>query len=228
MSSAPESELKPKSKIIQIHTGSNVMNSPMYEPNTEQNLTYNRCANNNKFINVLGSICQESSIRDIYHGITDPDHGFVINGWCFLSANEIESREKNYEYKMVDIAVKYQGMGHVLVISYIPETDRFFFRQDGGSSYHDRERYYTKYSSDQFIPSKFPLFKKGTENQEFMQFDSHDMMQIVDPQWIFCDKNYSASEQKRRSMSTHCNDVSLSSLLLLFLLFLLVLLFFMN
>lgn len=193
-------ETKNLAKPMIIHIGSNVCEQPFFQPiygkknlYHSRSLTFAQRDNENFPGNVL-DIVQESlvgpSIRDIYRGLKDQDHGFVINDWCFLSAKEIGSREAVYKPKMLDFALQYNGMGHIIVISYIPRTDRFFFRHDGGANYWDREEHYKEYSDDKFIPSELPIYDHGILDTKvklnmLMQYSYHDMMQIIDPLWIF-------------------------------------------
>ena len=130
-----------------------------------------------------------TSLRDIYRDLTDPDHGFVLGEWSFLSAKEIAERSESYKPKMLDIGVKYLGMGHVIVISYIPGTDRFFLRRDGGSNGWEREEYYNKYSDSKFVPSEIPVYARTQTNKELrepmsVQYSYRDLMHMIDPSWV--------------------------------------------
>ena len=66
--------------------------------------------------------------------------------YTFMTLNEILKRKVNYE-NLYDIALRYHGMGHILLISYHPKSERFFFRMDGGSNGYDREYNYNKYKN---------------------------------------------------------------------------------
>ena len=62
----------------------------------------------------------------------------------FLKLDDIIERSKIYT-KILDLAVIYCGMGHVIVLSMDKNTQQFFFRPDGGSSGYEREDYFNKY-----------------------------------------------------------------------------------
>ena len=59
-----------------------------------------------------------------------------------FSEDEIEARRlqmvANGQTRMVDFAMRYAGLGHVIVLSYDPEGDKVFARLDGGSNTYDR------------------------------------------------------------------------------------------
>ena len=210
-----------KSKPIQIHTGSNLITSPFFVPHTGQKLTYTRTYSNDNSlpnVNILDTVTLNRSLigpslRDLYSGLKDRDHGFVIDKWCFLSAKEIDEHKKAYDQrsftdsseskrlKMLDIALSYRGMGHIVVIAYIPDTDKFFFRHDGGSNGYERVDYYDQYSDDKFKPSELPIYvrevftninqtlgfyaQQDNRIQMLTQYSYHNMMQIIDPKWVF-------------------------------------------
>jgi hypothetical protein len=74
------------------------------------------------------------------------DKEYKIKLYSFMSLNEIIERKSNFEY-FYDIALKYLGMGHIVLISYHQKSNRFFFRRDGGSNGWDREANYNKYKN---------------------------------------------------------------------------------
>jgi len=74
----------------------------------------------------------------------DKEYQFKL--YSFMSLNEIIKRKDNYTH-FYDLALKYHGLGHILLISYYPPSEKFFFRMDGGSNGWDREAYYNKYKN---------------------------------------------------------------------------------
>jgi len=58
----------------------------------------------------------------------------------FISLDKMYTCRDSYIH-FIDIATKYAGMGHILVLSYQPSTEMFFFRSDGGSNGYDRMYY---------------------------------------------------------------------------------------
>ena len=73
-------------------------------------------------------------------------------------------KEHNYT-NFYDIALTYIGMGHILLISYYPTKNNFFFRRDGGSNGYDREEYYNKYKN--FIIEE-------NENEEYKNIEENE------------------------------------------------------
>ena len=101
------------------------------------------------------------SLRSFYKDVNNPDHSFRIKKWFFSSANEIMLHQNNHGSKMLDIAVNYLGMGRVVILSYIPLTDKFFFRHRGGPTSYDCEKYDNMYSDDKFVPSELPVYRNS-------------------------------------------------------------------
>lgn len=68
--------------------------------------------------------------------------------WTFLSEDQIKSRweamVKENQRRMVDLAIMYRGMGHVMGLSYDPDTDGVFTGLDGGADGHARMHNYMK------------------------------------------------------------------------------------
>ena len=67
-----------------------------------------------------------------------------ISGLTFFKLKDIEERFNNYK-KFFDIGVIYAGMGHVIVLSFVPEVSKLFFRYDGGANGYEREENYNFY-----------------------------------------------------------------------------------
>lgn len=63
--------------------------------------------------------------------------------WTFLSELEIKERYeemcKTGQLDIMDVAISYSGMGHVVVLSVYPETMMVFEMMDGGSNGYERE-----------------------------------------------------------------------------------------
>lgn len=204
---------------LSIHTGSSVLHHPFFAADTHHNLVVERRSVNEKedsvdvkdaqtskassVLDILDSSMIGDAVKAIYRDITDPDHGFNIENWTFLSANEIKTRQNVYMDKFLDIATRYNGMGWVIVLAYIPETNNFFFRHDGGSSGWDREANFKRCVADTYIPAKFPMFtalagddvkhdasgnddvpvQKSHEIKD-EQYTYHDAMRTISNHWI--------------------------------------------
>lgn len=107
-------------------------------------------------LDILNPIYVGKSLLTIYKDVTKPDIGISNLHWDFLSANQIKDGIENFGTKMIDIGIRYHGMGWYTAISYIPKTDNFCFRRDGGSNDYDRRDNYEKYKSDKYNPADFP------------------------------------------------------------------------
>jgi hypothetical protein len=83
------------------------------------------------------------STRILYSFIGD-NKEYQINDFTFFTLREAQKRMNNYKY-FYDIALKYAGMGHVLVLSFHPNTNKFFVRHDGGANGYEREDHYNFY-----------------------------------------------------------------------------------
>ena len=91
-------------------------------------------------------------LKMFYYLLGDENLQVSFNDFTFLNLKDIENRSDEYDH-MLDIAVKYVGMGHVVMLTLDKNTGLFFFRRDGGSNGYDREAYYQKYKT--LDPSKY-------------------------------------------------------------------------
>ena len=79
------------------------------------------------------------STRILYSFIGE-NKEYQINEFTFFTLKEIQKRMNNYNH-FFDIGLKYAGMGHIIVLSYHPQSKKFFFRHDGGSNGYEREEH---------------------------------------------------------------------------------------
>ena len=60
-----------------------------------------------------------------------------------MSLNDIYKQytelKKENQDRIISFAFAYLGMGHIIMISYDPETKKIYYRRDGGSNGWDRE-----------------------------------------------------------------------------------------
>ena len=82
----------------------------------------------------------------IYKTIGDDSVEFNYGNWTFLGLKNIEKRtqiyQKDDQHKLVDIGIKYHGMGFCYVCSINIDSKMICFRIDGGSNDWDRENNY--------------------------------------------------------------------------------------
>ena len=90
---------------------------------------------------------------------------YLFKMFTFMTLREIINRKDNYEH-IYDIAVKYLGLGHILLISYHPVSQKFIFRRDGGSNGWDREYNYNLYKNYN-IDSNMICKEENPDNYKF-------------------------------------------------------------
>jgi len=76
--------------------------------------------------------------------ITINSENETSSGFTFLTLNQIMKHVNDYEY-IVDIAIKYHGMGHWYALTFDRKTKLFFFRMEGGGNGLEREVRYKFY-----------------------------------------------------------------------------------
>lgn len=89
-----------------------------------------------------------NNLSYVLQRISVEDEELVLeNGWCLLARNHAREFEKNYRKDMPDesiwstarvVATQYIGMGHFLMIGFLPESSQFFRVREGGSNGYDR------------------------------------------------------------------------------------------
>ncbi len=77
-----------------------------------------------------------------------------IYDYTFFSLENIMSKSNNYN-NFIDVALKYQGMGHVKVLAMCKNTSKFFIRDDGGSNSYERQNNFLKYKD--YLPDRTEL-----------------------------------------------------------------------
>ena len=111
-------------------------------------------------------------LSEFYTSIyVSPTKFHMINYWTFHSVNEIFKNSSNYK-NFIDIASRYIGMGWVEIISYSPNTQKFFYRCDGGSSGHEVEynqRLFQNFCLSGSDKSRFPPYNFGEMIQRTSQ-----------------------------------------------------------
>ncbi|MAD57133.1 MAG: hypothetical protein CMK44_00990 [Porticoccus sp.] len=85
-------------------------------------------------------------IKIFYTLVGNPDVEVYIGDYTFMSLNKCLEDYKHYcddnQHSVFDIAFRYEGMGHVTVISCDLNNHLLFERSDGGSNGYDREDNY--------------------------------------------------------------------------------------
>lgn len=139
---------------------SNVLNDPFYGVSRNRSnddmlnvsVEYN-CMDDTKF--------RDTTLAKLLRFMPDKNTEMYSYGWNILSINEIIKRSND---KYTDIAVQYEGMGWVYVLSYINDNQNFYIRSDGGSNDWDRQYNFDKYNSDDYQPKSFDLHSGKIDN----------------------------------------------------------------
>ena len=87
-------------------------------------------------------------LQCLYKVIGDPEREYYFGNWSFFSLNKLIERKKiceeNNQNRMIDFALVYGGMGHVVVCSIDPQDAKIFYRHDGGSNGWERAERWEK------------------------------------------------------------------------------------
>ena len=138
-----------QSKISVIN--SNCKLSPFFEsiPDTTYNINYpidiaiDKINKSTSIINHNKTINLPTKLLYMYCLLDSSNREINYNNFIFMSFNEIIDRynlyKKNGQNKLCDLAIKYDGMGYIFVLTYNIYNGTFFFRRDGGSNDWERQ-----------------------------------------------------------------------------------------
>ena len=106
-------------------------------------------------------------IKIFYTLVGNPDKEVYIGDYTFMSLTKCLENYKHYcddnQTSVFDIAFRYEGMGHITVVSCDLNNHLLFERRDGGSNGYDREDNYKAlldYKTDSKKYMYFIQFKK--------------------------------------------------------------------
>ena len=115
--------------------------------------------------NLIQIIETQTELHRFYENfLSDYDAKPLINKWYFFSINELISHQNNFNGKFIDVAEWFDSTGLIICMAYIPKTDKFFFRIDGGIDQFSQNFNYDKYSASTYVPSEFPIYGSETYN----------------------------------------------------------------
>ena len=93
--------------------------------------------------NILDEYNFPDDLKTLYYEINNQAVEFYFKDWVFMSLDRIikitELYVENNQYRVIDFAYKYVGLGHCIIISFDPVDKRVFYRYDGGSNGFERE-----------------------------------------------------------------------------------------
>ena len=80
-------------------------------------------------------------LRAVYTVLGHSDREFTVHGWTFFSLDDIAQRRETYaaNQRLCDVAARYEGMGHYVVLSVDTGTGKMLQRYDGGSNGYERD-----------------------------------------------------------------------------------------
>ena len=126
--------------------------------------SYNFFINYNDLSNYEIPLTLNNNIILIYKILGDPLKELYLGEWTFFSLQKAIEIYKNYyingQKEIFDVCYKYEGLGHITVLSCDLKDHHLFFRPDGGSNGYDREANFKK------------LINEGSSNYKKFLFSS--------------------------------------------------------
>jgi hypothetical protein len=130
--------LKKHAKVSNKET--NIFDSPFFPATGSEDFETLKCSPEElATIPIIKTFPTE--LETMYYYVGDKE--VSLHDFTFLRPSEIEKNYKRYSY-FYDVALKYQGMGHLQVIS-VTKDNKYFLRNDGGSNGYERADNYEKY-----------------------------------------------------------------------------------
>ena len=151
-----------------------VTNDPFFNSLAKNGISINDLTNEYEIKNKDKKILHPEILK-LYERI-GYNNEYQFKYYTFMTLNEIIERKNNYE-NFIDIALKYQGLGHILLISYHIKSNKFFFRMDGGSNGYDRENNYNKYKK--FNTNSHNNEKNPTSYNYDILYTYNEMINII-------------------------------------------------
>jgi len=122
---------------------------------------------------LLEKIALPPTLHIIYQIIGEVDTEFYFNNWTLMSLDSIIARQKIYieheQARVIDFALGYMGMGHMVIVAFDPIDFKIFFRRDGGSNGWDREtnwEYIKTYDPKEVDKHDFSVWVKLIEEKK--------------------------------------------------------------
>lgn len=142
---------------------------------TVENVINQPSKDNTDIIDFAEQIDLSQHLYNMYLLLDSNKREFSYDTFSFFSIEEIVERYNNFkkvgQAHICDIACRYYGMGHIIVLSWNSKVKSFILRRDGGSNDYDRienNNFITKYNAESTPHSKRisedTLFKTLKEN----------------------------------------------------------------
>jgi len=97
---------------------------------------------------------------NILYGSIQENQKANLNEFEIMDIKSINLYQNKFNL-FIDIACRYAGMGHYLILSMVKDSDKFFFREDGGSNGWEIE----------IIQKKYSEFNLGTDIKQHFIFN---------------------------------------------------------
>lgn len=118
----------------------NCANNPFFAQEFETGKVNLKLAKTTEILENLPSM--PTPLKTLYKIVGNPDIEYYFGEWTLVSLSNLQKRLdlilREGNLNVVDFAIKYAGMGHIVVCSYDPDDGKIFFRRDGGSNEHER------------------------------------------------------------------------------------------
>jgi len=118
-------------------------------------------------------------IKLLYMYIADKTVESNLGDFTFMNFKEFvtfQNRNSQRKRSFIDIAIRYGGMGHIVVVSYSLIHKMYFMRHDGGSNGYECEENDIKY--DTYIPNteNTKMYTFGTLITDIINNDTFDLI----------------------------------------------------
>ncbi len=118
-------------------------------------------------------------LRKLYQVIGDKEAEFYFGLWTLRSLEQVNDRyeimKEDNQHRVIDFAIRSLGMGHALVAFYDPQTDKVYYRHDGGSNGYEREAHYN------WIKGYCPEPEKGCSASDWMSETKNETWDPMKP-----------------------------------------------
>ena len=108
---------------------------------------------------LLARVSLPAELVRIYRIINRPDCEYVFGRWVLLSLKQVVEqaaiRIEHGQKRLVDFALKYEGMGHCTLCSYDPKSGKVYYHEDGGSCGQERDVNFEK--GNRHVPTETEL-----------------------------------------------------------------------
>ena len=128
-------------------------------------------------------------LRKMYKVIGNPHIEYYFGEWILQSLANVQDRLnimlQEGNGNVVDFALRYCGMGHIVICSYDPEDGKIFFRRDGGGNGYERANNWNFIKSYKPVDNKkyniSVWFNKVEEECETEKYKEEPWMYLQDP-----------------------------------------------